>query len=798
MPNPPKQERPSSAPVSDPHYAREAAKYENPTASRELILHLLGEAKQPLAHSQICQQLALQDEAQIEALRRRLHAMERDGQLLVNRKGAYGLVDKLDLVRGRVQGHRDGYGFLLPQDGSDHLYLSARQMALVFDGDELLARVSGVDARGRRAGKVVEVLQRGCSEIVGRYYEESGIGAVIPDNARINHDVLIPSGQQQGARHGQIVVAEITRWPTRQLGTKGRITEVLGEHLDPGLEIDVAVRSHGIPHVWPEDVLREAAGFEQEPGAADKQARIDLRDRPFVTIDGEDAQDFDDAVYCEETRTGDWCLWVAIADVSHYVRPGSALDREAAERGNSVYFPGRVVPMLPEALSNGLCSLKPGVDRLAMICEIHIGQDGQLKQYRFYEGVIHSHARLTYSQVGELLEHGKQDAVTRQIAPQLQRLHSLYKLLRAARETRGAIDFDTAETRILFDAQRKIDAIVPLQRNAAHKLIEECMLCANVATAAFFKEHRLPILYRVHDGPGAEKLENLRGFLGELGLELGGGQKPLPLDYQKLLASVVERADAHVIQTVLLRSMSRAVYQPDNQGHFGLNYEAYTHFTSPIRRYPDLLAHRGIRRVIRSTVSSRHVRRSTGEPIPAKHIFPYDAAAMVSLGERCSMTERRADEATREVDSWLKCEYLQDHVGDTFEGVVAAVTVFGLFIELAGVYIDGLVHISALPSDYYHFDRSRMRLTGERGGRSFNLGDAATVQIARVDLDNRKIDLELLSSRSRLGAKRAGIDAGRTAKKTGKRKTRRGGKDKAKRTGKDTGRADKNKTRRRR
>jgi len=774
----------SDRPPADPHAAREAEKYENPVASRELILQLLTEADQPLNHNQICQRLQVEDHEQVDALRRRLRAMERDGQLMVNCKGAFGLVNKLDLIHGRISGHRDGYGFLIPRDGSDDLYLSARQMALVFDGDEALARVSGVDQRGRREGKIVEVLKRTTTEVVGRYYEESGIGAVIPDNARINHDVLIPPKAKGAAQHGQIVVAEVTDWPSRQLGAKGRIVEVLGEHLDPGLEIDVAIRSHGIPHVWPEEVLKEASSLGEAPGKADKQGRIDLRDLPFVTIDGEDARDFDDAVYCEKKKGGGWRLWVAIADVSHYVRPGSALDEEAVARGNSVYFPERVVPMLPEALSNGLCSLVPKVDRLSMICEMTISRVGNLSDFHFYEGVIFSHARLTYTQVGEALEKGHHPDVDKSIVPHLEHLHSLYKVLRAARDTRGAIDFETEETRILFDEQRKIESIVPVQRNDAHKLIEECMLCANVATARFFEEHDLPILYRVHEGPSAEKLENLRSFLGELGLDLSGGAKPSPADYQALLAQVAERPDAHVIQTMMLRSLSQAVYQPENEGHFGLNYKAYAHFTSPIRRYPDLLVHRGIRRIIRSDMDSRRVLRAEADPIPAKRIFPYDVAAMVGFGEQCSMTERRADDATREVDAWLKCEYLQEHVGDEFNGVVAAVTSFGIFVELANLYIEGLVHISALPADYYHFEQGKQRLVGERTGRSFNLGDYVRVQVARVDLDDKKIDLELLESRSR--KKSGGADKrGKAGKKSGSRKGKPGktGKSKKGKTG---------------
>ncbi|PLW81766.1 ribonuclease R [Kineobactrum sediminis] len=732
--------------IADPHAEREAARYDNPIPSREVILELLGEADKPLSHAQLARRLELEDEEQIEALRRRLRAMERDGQLMPNRRGAYGLVDKLNLLHCRVQGHRDGYGFAIPLAEAEDVYLSSRQMQYVFDGDEVLVAIIGLDRRGRPEGKVVEVLKRGTTTVVGRYEEEGGIGFVVPDNSRLNHRILIPPAAKGDVDAGQIVTAEITDYPTRNLSAKGTIVEVLGDHMDPGLEIDVAIRSHNIPHEWPEEVLREAAALESEPREEDKKYRADLRDLAFVTIDGEDARDFDDAVYCEKRLRG-WRLWVAIADVSHYVRPGSALDEEAALRGNSVYFPEQVVPMLPEALSNGLCSLKPKVDRLAMVCEMDLSGSGKLTGFRFFEAVIHSHARLTYNQVAEALEHGSDDKIDKSLLKDLKRLHTLYNVLRKARDNRGAIDFETVETRILFNEQRKIEAIVPVVRNDAHKLIEECMLSANVAAARFFEEHQLPVLFRVHEGPTPEKLEKLRAFLGELGLDLRGGEKPSPEHYGRLLDEVQDRPDSNVIQTMLLRSLRQAVYQPENEGHFGLHYDAYAHFTSPIRRYADLLVHRGIRHIIRSKVRTKTVVRKRGaEAIPRDRIFPYDDHAMAIHGEHCSMTERRADDATRDVESWLKCEYLQEHVGDEFDGLIAAVTSFGLFVELQPIYIEGLVHISALPGDYYSFDAAHQRLVGERSGRSYKLGGRVRVQVARVDLDDKKIDLELIEA----------------------------------------------------
>ncbi|MDR0280882.1 MAG: ribonuclease R [Paucimonas sp.] len=739
----------------DPEAAREAEKYENPIPSRELILQHLAERGSPAAREQLVEEFGLQTEDQIEALRRRLRAMERDGQLIYTRRGTYAPVDKLDLILGRVSGHRDGFGFLIPDDGTEDLFLSPSQMRLVFDGDRALARVSGVDRRGRREGVLVEIISRAHESIVGRYFEEGGIGFVTADNPKIQQEVLVTPGRNAGAKIGQFVEVKITHWPTPRFQPQGDVVEVIGNYMAPGMEIDVALRSYDIPHVWPEAVIKEARKLKPEVEEKDKEKRIDLRHLPFVTIDGEDARDFDDAVYCESLGklrlfSGGWRLYVAIADVSSYVRLGSALDAEALVRGNSVYFPERVIPMLPEELSNGLCSLNPHVDRLAMVCEMTINKSGQMVDYQFYEAVIHSHARLTYNKVSSMLEHARtrEGRALREeyseVVPDLKQLYALYKVLLAARHTRGAIDFETQETRIIFGSERKIAEIRPTVRNDAHKLIEECMLAANVATAEFLKKHEIPALYRVHDGPPPERLEKLRAFLGELGLSLHKGKDgPSPKDYQALLANIADRPDFHLIQTVMLRSLSQAVYSADNNGHFGLNYEAYTHFTSPIRRYPDLLVHRAIRSVIRSRQETPHVKRAGAMSIPKARIYPYDENTLEQLGEQCSMSERRADEATRDVVNWLKCEYMKDRVGESFPGVITAVTGFGLFVELTDIYVEGMVHVSALPGDYYHFDPVHHRLTGERTGRSFRLGDTVEVRVMRVDLEQRKIDFEM-------------------------------------------------------
>ncbi|MDL4862930.1 ribonuclease R, partial [Halomonas elongata] len=580
----------------DAHASREAHKYDKPAPSREYLLARLEEYGKPITHEAMSQMLGLEDEDLQEAVRRRLAAMERDGQVLRNRRGAYALIDKLDLVKGKVLGHRDGFGFLLRDDGKKpDLVIPPRQMRRVFHADHVLVRVSGRDRRGRDEATIVEVLARNTQTIVGVYRQNTPeFGVLIPENSRITQEVIIPHNANGGAQDGQVVSANIVKQPATRVQPVGEVSEVLGERMDPGMEIDIALRSYEIPSEFPPEVLDQIASMSDEVAEDDKQQRIDLRDYPLVTIDDESAKDFDDAVCAWKTKSGSWKLLVAIADVSHYVRPGSPLDQEAISRGNSVYFPGQVVPMLPELLSNGLCSLNPDVDRLALVCEMNISKTGAISRYRFFEAVFRSHARLTYNKVSSILEdEGEEgDALReeyRELVPSLKNLHSLYKLLRQAREERGAIDFETTETAIVFNDERKIEKIVPRSRNDAHKIIEECMLAANVATARFLDKHDLPALYRIHERPSPERLDKLRLFLAELGLSLGGGDEPTPQDYRDLAEAIKGRDDADIIQTVMLRSMSQAVYSPQNEGHFGLAYPAYAHFTSPIRRYPDLL-----------------------------------------------------------------------------------------------------------------------------------------------------------------------------------------------------------------
>ncbi|MBM3343588.1 MAG: ribonuclease R [Betaproteobacteria bacterium] len=713
----------------DPFYQRERERYDNPLPSREYILDTLKKQGVPVAEHELLELLAIRTEEE-RAFAKRLCAMQREGQIMRNRRDAICVVEKLDLIAGQVQGHPDGFGFLLRSDKGPDLFLGPDEMRKVLHGDRVMARISGVDRRGRPEGKIAEILERARTRHVGRLQNRHGVYFVVAEDKRISQEFLVPPHEINNAKPGQVVSVELIEQPARHSQPVARVTEVLGDYGDPGMEIEIALRKHALPHEFPREAEKLAARFRDDIAARELKGRLDLRGLPLVTIDGETARDFDDAVYCEPQARGGFRLIVAIADVSHYVKPGDALDVEAKARGNSVYFPRQVIPMLPERLSNGLCSINPQVDRLCMACDMRITAQGKISQYSFHTAVMRSHARLTYTIVAALLAGETAGTPEQQaLLPQLQHLYTLFGKLVKARAKRGAIDFETTETEIIFNAQRKIERIVPVKRNDAHRVIEECMLAANVCASDFLSKHKQAMLFRVHEGPTPEKLAGLREFLGGFGFDLAGGAKPHAKDYAALLAKVKDRPDAQLLQTVMLRSLKQAVYSPKNAGHFGLAYESYTHFTSPIRRYPDLLVHRAIKAVLADT-----------------HYNPGDWAA---LGEHCSMTERRADEATREVVNWLKCYYMQDKVGEVFSGSVSGVTGFGVFVALDEIYAEGLVHVSDLGRDYFHFDAARHQLLGERSKRRFRLGDRVRVRVARVNLDSARIDFALDEAPSR-------------------------------------------------
>ncbi len=719
--------------TQDPHAAREAQQYTAPLPSRELILQVMSDQGVPLNVEQVYALLDVRDDER-ENFNKRLNAMEREGQIMRNRKGALCLTEKIHAIAGTIQGHPDGFGFLVPDDKTKYpedLFLGPREMTQVMHGDRAMVRMAGLDRKGRPEGKIVEVLERSTKTLVGRVVHGQGVTIVAAEDKRINQDILIPYHMDLGAKPGQVVMVELTAQPSSGAHPMGKVVQILGNYTDSGMEIEIALRKHKLPHEFTSAALHQAERIPKLVQPADYKDRVDLRELPLITIDGETARDFDDAVYAEPQGKG-WRLVVAIADVSFYVKPDDHLDKEAFERGNSVYFPRRVIPMLPEALSNGLCSLNPDVERMCMVCDMQIDAFGAVKQYKFYPSVMLSKARTTYTQVFEILQNPQGELATEfsWLTPHLNHLYSLFKLMLTVREKRGAIEFESTETMMMFNDNGKIDRIVPATRNEAHKLIEECMLAANVCAADFLKEHEHPALYRIHEGPTPEKLEALRTFMGEVGFGVGGGDKPHAKDYGKLMKQIKERPDAQLLQTVLLRSMQQAVYSPDNVGHFGLAYEAYAHFTSPIRRYPDLLIHRAIKAVL------------NGEK--------YKAKDWNTLGVHCSMTERRADEATRDVTNWLKCFYMQDKIGEVYEGTVAGVTSFGVFVALDGVYVEGLLHVTELGNDYFNYDKARHEMLGERTGVRFRLGDRLTIKVARVDLETSKIDFTLVSHASHL------------------------------------------------
>ncbi|GAA4335580.1 ribonuclease R [Pigmentiphaga soli] len=732
--------------------------------SREQILAALREANAPISPAELAERMGVAPDS--VGFERRLSAMERDGQLLPNRKGVLLLATKLDFIPGRIQGHRDGFGFLIRDDGLPDVFLSPKEMLKVLHGDRVLVKLTGNDYRGRPEGAIVEVLERRTNRLVGRFLNERGLFLVVPEDQRIKHDILVPPGETGQAQHGQVVTVEIIEQPTRHTQPLGRVVEVLGEIDDPGMEIEIAVRKFDVPHEFSEAALARAEKLPSEVRKADLQGRFDLRDVPLLTIDGEDARDFDDAVYCEPVELGTgtrkrpgWRLIVAIADVAHYVTPGDGLDNDALERSTSVYFPRKVIPMLPEKLSNGLCSLNPQVDRLVLVCDMVIpasgAKAGTVQAYQFYDAVMHSHARTTYTEVWAALQQPQGPAGRKhaKVLPQLFNLYELFKLLAQQRVKRGAIDFDTVETKIVCNELGRIESIAPYVRNDAHKLIEECMLAANTCAADFMERSKHPGLFRIHEGPTPEKLDALRQFLKTLGLSLGGGDKPTAADYAALLESARNRPDAQLLQTMCLRSMQQAMYSPDNVGHFGLAYPAYAHFTSPIRRYPDLLTHRVIKALLRG---GRYVPQGPGDAVVAggspKEL---EHAVWEKLGLFCSSNERRADEASRDVEAWLKCWFVRERVGDVFSGTVTGVAPFGVFVTLDDLYVEGLVHVSELGAEYFQFNDSLHELRGERTGMRYRLTDKVQVQVARVDLEARRIDFKLVKGISYEGIRKA-------------------------------------------
>lgn len=747
----------------DPFLSREKQRYEHPLPSREWIVELLERKGVPSKIEVLARELSITEE-EYEFFERRLKAMARDGQVLINRRGAVCAADKLDLVKCRVEAHKDGFGFAVPltpaKDGDFVLY--ERQMRGIMHGDIVTVRPAGIDRRGRREAVVLDIVERAQSKVVGRFYMDRGVAVLEAEDKRLNQSIVLEpdSVARFKPESGQVIVGEIEAYPEANRPAVAKIIEVLGDYADSGMEIEIAVRKHHLPHQFSEACAKAAKKIPGHVRKSDLKGRVDLRDLPLVTIDGETARDFDDAVFAEKIGRN-YRLVVAIADVSHYVRPDDAIDMDAQERSTSVYFPRRVIPMLPENLSNGICSLNPDVERLCMVCDMTVTYAGNVKEYQFYPAVMRSHARLTYNQVWKWLS----DGIGHPFKTQIDTLYKLFKILQKKRLARGAVEFESIETQMLFDGNGKIEKIVPVVRNDAHKLIEECMLAANVCAADFLLKNKHTALFRNHLGPTPEKLAALREQLGLLELQLGGGDNPSPKDYAALAGQFKGRPDAELLQIMMLRSMQQAVYEPHCEGHFGLAYEAYAHFTSPIRRYPDLTVHRAIKAILNG---------QNYEP----------GKSWQALGVHTSFCERRADDAARDVENWLKTYYMRDKVGEIFEGKISGVANFGIFVTLDDIYIDGLVHISDLGEDYFNFRPEIMAIEGERSGIRFNMGDRVAVRVARADLDDGKIDFVLIAGgsgrrrkvKSSASAKPAG-GAGKGKPKTAaEKKTARGGK----------------------
>ncbi len=707
----------------DPYLNRELQRYVNPLPSREWILTILDRIGIPVNTSVLANKLGITKEEKA-FFERRLNAMARDGQVLINRRGAVCVADKLALVKCRVEVHKDDFGFAIPlnpADGNDFV-LYARQMLGLMNGDIVTVRPAGVDRKGRREGQVLDIIERANKDVVGRLKLEHGVALLIPEDKRLGASIVLQPHSVGKTKAGQVVVASIESYPDASQAAVARVTEILGDYADSGMEIEIAVRKHHLPHQFSSACLKQAEKISDHVKPSEYKNRVDLRELPLITIDGETARDFDDAVYAEKIGRN-YRLVVAIADVSHYVKPDDAIDVDAQERATSVYFPRRVIPMLPEKLSNGICSLNPNVERLCMVCDMEITYAGNIKSYQFYPAIMRSHARLTYTQAWDWISNDQTDDPLKK---HVLNLYQLYQILLKKRLQRGAMEFDSIETQMVFNKQGKIERIIPVIRNEAHRLIEECMLAANVCAAEFLHKHKHPALYRNHAGPTSEKLINLREQLGLLGLKLQGGDQPTPKDYASLFQQIKDRPDRQIIEVMMLRSMQQAVYEPNNLGHFGLAYPAYTHFTSPIRRYPDLTIHRAIKTVLNGS--------------------KYEPKSWNELGVWCSQVERKADNASRDVENWLKTYYMRDKIGEVFSGRVSGMANFGLFITLDDVYIDGMVHISDLGEDYFNYHPELMAIIGERSGLRFKLGDKVTVRVARADLEQSRIDLLLINT----------------------------------------------------
>jgi ribonuclease R len=713
--------------------------------SRDQVLGLMRErVHHPAGMRELLQVLKVPRDDRT-SFKRHVKSLVSSGELIQLRGHRFGLPEKMDLYVGRLQTHPAGYGFVTPErplDAGGDIYISGPLMNEAMHGDRVVVRIERIKDGGRAEGRIIRILERSNASIVGRYERDesargesrsTGMGYVKPFDRRVLMDIFIPPGQEGGASPGEMVIVELTRWPTATRGAIGHVTEVLGDIDAPGVDTEIIIRKHGIPDAHSDEAVAEALRLGTVVAERDIRGRTDFRGLTTVTIDGEHARDFDDAITIEKLANGNFWLGVHIADVSHYVQEGSALDREAYERGTSVYFPERAVHMFPSELATGLCSLNPHVDRLVQSCFMEIDRHGQVVRHEFHDGVINSNERMTYTAVNGILTNRDPELMKQYapLVPMFDQMRELFQILNDARRRRGSIDFDLNEAEVVLDEAGAVEAITALQRNVAHRLIEEFMLLANETVATYLEAQHAPALYRIHEEPDILKVAKFEAFISGFGYSLAAPVNALrPRHFQKLIERIHGKPEEKPIAFLMLRTMQKARYAPENLGHFGLAAPSYTHFTSPIRRYPDLVVHRALRAARHGSLTDETREEWTDElPEVARHT---------------SEMERRADDAERELLQWKKVKFMADKVGDEFEGYVTGVAAFGLFIELIEHFVEGMVHVSTMADDYYRFVEGAHLLRGENTHKVYRLGDKVKVQVIRVNMELRQVDLGLV------------------------------------------------------
>jgi ribonuclease R len=737
--------------------------------SRDHVLALMRDrVHHPAAMRELLQVLRVPKDEH-HSFKRHVKSLVSSGDLIQIRGNRFGLPEKMDLYVGRLQAHPAGYGFVTPErpldSGGGDIYIGNTHLNDAMHGDRVVVRIERVKEGGRAEGRIIRILERANEWIVGRYDRDAdGMGYVVPFDRRVLMDIVVPPGQEGGASPGEMVTLELTRWPTSTRGAIGRVADVLGAIDAPGVDTEIIIRKHGIPDAHSPDAIAEALKLGASVAEKDIRGRTDFRHLVTVTIDGEHARDFDDAITIEKLANGHFWLGVHIADVSHYVHEGSALDREAYDRGTSVYFPERAVHMFPSELSTGLCSLNPRVDRLVQSCFMEIDRQGKVLRREFHDGVINSNERMTYTAVNGILTDRDPALIVQYqpLVPMFEQMRELFQILNDARRRRGSIDFDLTEAEVIVDEGGAVEAIIALQRNVAHRIIEEFMLLANETVATYLEEQEAPALYRIHEEPDILKVAKFEDFISGFGYSLAAPPSGLtPRHFQKLVERVHGKPEEKPIAMLMLRTMQKARYAPENRGHFGLAAPSYTHFTSPIRRYPDLVVHRALR-------AARHKLLDEEQKDDLREDLP-------EIARHTSEMERRADEAERELLQWKKVKFMADKVGDEFEGFVTGVAAFGLFVELIEHFVEGMVHVSTMADDYYRFIEGAHMLRGENTQKVYRLGDKVKVQVIRVNMEMRQVDLGLVEILAHVRAGERGPRRSKASPKADKKRKQRPG-----------------------